>query len=283
MRVFSASNSLFKHVLELKSTGKSIGFVPTMGALHAGHISLVKRAREDNDVVIVSIFVNPLQFNSSVDLVKYPRLIEADKLMLEEAKIDILFAPTEGEMYPSKPTISINFGKMASVMEGKFRKNHFEGVGIVVSKLLHSTMPDRAYFGMKDLQQFLLIKKMCEDLGFPIDIVGVETVREDSGLALSSRNLQLSENGRSIASTISVGLENIRKRIYDGQNVEKIKEEVQTFYSTVPELEIEYFEFVNPRDLSIVQSYDDLNELAVCIAGYVEGIRLIDNLYLRLK
>lgn len=283
MRVFSAPNSLFHYVLELKAAGKSVGLVPTMGALHEGHISLVKRAREDNDIIIVSIFVNPLQFNNSADLLKYPRLIEADMVMLQDAKVDVLFAPTEDEMYPSRPTTSINFGEMASVLEGKFRKNHFEGVGVVVSKLLHSALPNRAYFGLKDLQQFLLIKNMCKDLSFPIEVIGVETVREESGLALSSRNLRLSEDGLSIASSINIGLKKVRNAIEIGQSIEKIKEEIQTFFSSVDGLELEYFEFVNTENLRTIHSYEELNELAVCVAGYVEGIRLIDNLYLRLK
>lgn len=283
MREFSAPQALFHHVSGLKSSDKSIGLVPTMGALHEGHLSLIKKAKEENDIVIVSVFVNPLQFNNEGDLSGYPRTIASDIKILVSNDVDILFAPSESEMYPSRPSISIQFGELANVLEGKFRKGHFEGVGIVVGKLLHSANPDRAYFGLKDLQQFLLIRKMCEDLSFPVKVVGVETVRNENGLALSSRNLRLTNNGLEIASNIYKGLKIVQSKILSGESVKEIKNQVIRFYETTDGLEIEYFEIVDTINLKPIETYYELDELAICVAGYVDGIRLIDNLYLRLK
>lgn len=283
MRLFSAPNSLSHQVAELKSLRKSIGLVPTMGALHEGHLSLIRKAREENDVVIVSIFVNPLQFNNTADLSKYPRTLDSDIEVLKNEKIEFLFAPSEIEMYPSTPSISIHFGDLANRMEGKHRKGHFEGVGVVVSKLFHITNPNKAYFGLKDLQQFLLIKKMCSELNFPTEVVGVDTVRNENGLALSSRNARLSKQGLEIAPNIYKGLINANEGINQQKSIAEIRDKAMSFYKTIPELEIEYFEIVNTLDLQSIDTYDDVNELAICVAGYVDGIRLIDNLYLRLK
>ena len=283
MRVFSASAELTNFISSFKKGGKSVGFVPTMGALHKGHFSLIQRAKDENDVVIVSIFVNPLQFNNDQDLAKYPRILEQDLTELEKLNVDIVFTPSEKELYPEKPVISINFGKMSSVLEGEFRSGHFEGVGIVVSKLLHLTQPDRAYFGLKDLQQFILIRKMCFDLSFPTEIIGIETVREDSGLALSSRNARLSDRGRKEAAILFKGLDRFRKGIELKESINSLLKNVNQMYSSAEGFDLEYLRVVDPSDLSEVTSYNTMSELAVCVAGYVEGVRLIDNLYLRLK
>lgn len=283
MRVFSAPDLLFQQVSDWRLSKKSVGLVPTMGALHDGHLSLIAKAKEQNDVVIVSIFVNPLQFNNAEDLANYPRTEEDDKIILEKEGIDALFVPSVNEMYPSKPKVSINFGGMENLLEGKFRKNHFEGVGVIVGKLLHASMPDRAYFGLKDLQQFLLVKKMCIDLGFPVEIIGVDTIRQTNGLALSSRNRRLSGSGLETAAHIYKALKMAEAAVSDRKSIEEIKEEVQLYFESLSGLDIEYFEVVDVDNLEPITSYDELNELAICIAGYVDGVRLIDNLYLRLK
>lgn len=283
MRVFSASAELTNFISSLRKDGKSVGFVPTMGALHKGHFTLIQQAKDDNSIAIVSIFVNPLQFNNDQDLAKYPRILEQDLTELEKLNVDIVFTPSEKELYPEKPVVSIDFGKMATVLEGEFRSGHFEGVGIVVSKLLHLTKPDRAYFGMKDLQQFILIRKMCVDLSFPTEIIGIETVREDSGLALSSRNARLSNKGKEEASIIFKGLERFRSGVERKEDFHSIFKSVNELYSNEKGFDLEYLRVVDPSDLSEVKSYDTMTELAVCVAGYVEGVRLIDNLYLRLK
>jgi len=283
MRIFSASDSIIKYLNEQRDSRKRSGFIPTMGALHEGHFSLIRQAIEENDHVVVSIFVNPLQFNNSEDLKNYPRDIEKDISLLEQLKVDVVFTPDEKTFYEEKPLVAIDFGKMGKVLEGRFRKNHFEGVGIVVSKLLHIIQPNSAYFGLKDLQQFLLIKRMCKDLGFQVNVKGVATVREKSGLAMSSRNQRLSNKGRAVAATIYSGLKQIESSIYAGDQIESIITEAQKFYNNVGGLEVEYLEIINPQNLQPIQSISNQSELAICFAGYVESVRLIDNLYLRLN
>lgn len=283
MRTISLPNELHEAIKNELMKGKSVGFVPTMGALHQGHLRLVETSNQENDLTVVSIFVNPLQFNNSTDLAKYPRVLEEDLVLLEQSNVDYVFTPLEKVFYAVKPEVSIDFGAMSRSMEGKFRKGHFEGVGLVVSKLLHIVGPTRAYFGKKDLQQFLLIKKMCADLSFPVEIIGVDTVREQSGLAMSSRNRQLSPQGLQVASHLNQGLEAFRKGIAANHPLPTILQEVENYYKKVDGLEMEYTEVVNAENLQSITSYEKLNELAVCVAGYVEGVRLIDNLYLRLK
>ena len=283
MHVIGAQDALKDAISAFVKKGETIGFVPTMGALHEGHLSLVRKSMSENDVTIVSIFVNPLQFDNESDLINYPSVIEEDLKLLELEKVDIVFTPSKEELYAEKPIVTIDFGMLAASLEGEFREGHFEGVGIVVSKLLHLVSSTRAYFGLKDIQQFLLIKRMCYDLSFPTEIVGVETVREPSGLALSSRNTRLSEAGLSDAVVISKGLNLIKEGIEIGESLDGLLARARAFYDQNEGFTLEYLEAVDPSNLSTVDSYDNLNELAICIAGYVEGIRLIDNLYLRLK
>ncbi|MFK7953840.1 MAG: pantoate--beta-alanine ligase [Ekhidna sp.] len=283
MREFSVPELLSNYISELKAHRKTIGFVPTMGALHEGHLSLIRKSKEENDLTVVSIFVNPLQFNNEGDLSKYPRTMESDKNILEKSDVDILFAPSENDMYPLKPSISVDFGSMANVLEGKFREGHFAGVGVVVGKLLHITSPDRAYFGLKDLQQFLLIKKLSTDLNFPVKVIGVDTVRDENGLALSSRNARLTSEGLLIASSIYAGLKKAENKIKEKASIESIQSSITNFYKSISGLDMEYFELVDANNLQPITTYDELDELAICVAGYVDGIRLIDNLYLRLK
>lgn len=283
MRITSAPSELSAFLEKHYLNRLSVGLVPTMGALHKGHSELISHSLKDNDVTVVSIFVNPIQFNNLEDLEKYPKTIDEDLELLGGLKVDYVFTPGEEDLYPKKPTISIDFGDMANTLEGKFRPSHFNGVGIVVSKLMNIVRPTRAYFGLKDLQQFLLIRNMCEELDFQTEIIGMKTVREASGLALSSRNQRLSEEGREIAATIYKGLCKIEEGIQKNLDLVQLLEESKHFYNQVAGLEIEYLEAVNPSSLTSITSYQELEELAVCFAGYIEGIRLIDNLYLRLK
>lgn len=268
---------------ELQVSGRSVGLVPTMGALHDGHLSLVSKSLAMNDVTVVSIFVNPLQFDKEEDLNNYPSDMQSDLSKLEAAGVDFVFKPLAADFYKAKPVVSISFGEMEQVLEGEFRPGHFGGVGVVVSKLFHIIPSNHAYFGLKDLQQFLLIKRMVEDLGFPVEVIGVETKREGSGLAMSSRNLRLSTEGKEIASMIHRGLKLAEEFVLKGKPFDEIEQEVGKFYEEVGALDIEYLAFVDGHTLTPVDSYDGLSELAVCFAGYVEGVRLIDNLYLRLK
>lgn len=283
MRIISALSELADTISIFKRNSQSIGFVPTMGALHDGHLALIKKSTDQNDVTVVSIFVNPLQFNNTSDLEKYPRVIDEDINLLDKHNVDVVFTPDEVELYPERPQVAIDFGSMAQRLEGQFRKGHFEGVGVVVSKLFHLVDPARAYFGLKDLQQFILIRRMCLDLNFGCEIIGIDTVREKSGLALSSRNRRLSPEGVKTATVINRGLNEIKVGVENGQPLSQLLDLCNTIYRKEPGFDLEYLEAVDPRDLSPVVNYSSLDELAVCVAGYVEGVRLIDNLYLRLK
>lgn len=279
MQVIQSPGEVQKLTLDQKYQRKSIGLVPTMGALHEGHFSLIDKARADNDVVVASIFVNPLQFNNTEDLKNYPRTLEKDLKALEERGVDIAFTPAEGSMYESAPTVSIDFGALAIPMEGGYRPGHFSGVGVVVAKLFHLTNPDKAYFGLKDLQQFLLIRKMSLDLSFPVEVIGLPIIRENSGLAMSSRNQRLSAAGKQKAAAIYQGLLLAQKLWEDKSEPKETISQVNAFYNQQEGLTLEYFEIVDPETLSATEKHSD--HVAMCVAGYVEGVRLIDNLYLR--
>ena len=198
MEIFKTIPELKNYLSKVKSTGSSIGFVPTMGALHQGHISLIKQACNENSKVVCSIFVNPIQFNNKEDLIKYPRNTDADIKVLQENNCDILFLPDNEEMYPEPVTTIYEFGQLDKVLEGKFRAGHFNGVAIVVKKLFDIVEADKAYFGEKDYQQLAVIKELVKKINIPIDIIPCPTLRESDGLALSSRNIRLSEHERRI-------------------------------------------------------------------------------------
>ncbi len=278
MQVYDNVQGIRAHLTDLKRKGQTIGLVPTMGALHAGHISLVKQAREC-DVVVVSVFVNPLQFNQQEDLDTYPRDMQGDLVALA-SDCDIVFAPTISEMYPSANRITVDFGDLASRLEGEFRPRHFNGVGVVVSKLFNILMPDKAYFGLKDLQQYLLIKQMVHDFSFPVEIIGCQIVREVSGLAMSSRNQRLSAEGLTIAAHIYQGLCIAKQGFEQNESIDETKSAALGYYRSVKGLSIEYLEIVDEQ-LTVVDQFDKSKTLSVCVAAFVEGVRLIDNLYLR--
>jgi len=279
MEVVSHPKNISELTKSLHCDGKSIGLVPTMGALHEGHLSLINAALEQNDVVIVSIFVNPLQFTNQVDLERYPKTLEEDKKLLKSAGVDVLYVPNVEDMYQTEPQVSISFGKLAEVMEGAYRPGHFDGVGVVVAKLFHQTSPAKAYFGLKDLQQFLLVKTMTFELSFPVEVVGVPTSRERSGLARSSRNRRLSESGLDKASSIYSGLELAKRNWEDKKSIPEIETQVKGFFGKIVGFELEYFEIADPKNLTkIIQNNNQ--PVAFFVAGYVEQVRLIDNLYL---
>jgi len=278
MQLFDSIEEIRAILEGKKQEGLSIGLVPTMGALHEGHMSLIKKA-QTCDVVVVSIFVNALQFNNKNDLTNYPRSLEDDLLKLRN-QCDIVFAPSHEAIYGSLPITQINFGGIGNKLEGEFRPGHFEGVGLIVAKFFNIIQPDYAYFGLKDLQQFLLIKQLVTDLSFPIQIIGCQTIREASGLAMSSRNQKLSERGREIASKIFLGLNTVKKQFEQGVSLKESKRQALQFYADVDGLEVEYLDYVSAQ-LDILDEFDDIGEINVCIAASVEGIRLIDNLYLQ--
>ena len=264
------------------ASNKPIGLVPTMGALHEGHIDLVNQSVSENDITVVSIFVNPLQFNDPKDFESYPSDLECDIELLSKQGVDYIFIPEADTIYPGKPLVTIDFGELGNRMEGYHRPGHFDGVGVIVSKLFHIIQPDRAYFGLKDLQQYLLIRQMVNDLSFPLEIIPVPTRREPNGLAMSSRNRKLSENGKTVASIIYKGLEMGKEALEKREKPDQIIRMVKSFYSEEKSLDLEYCEMVDGQNLKTLETFDGVNEVAICVAAYVEGVRLIDNLYLRL-
>jgi pantoate--beta-alanine ligase len=259
----------------LKKTGV-IGFVPTMGALHAGHISLVEKAVSETQIVIVSIFVNPTQFNDKSDLEKYPRNLEADLKLLEKTGCQIIFAPKSEEIYPETDTRKFDFGDLETVMEGKHRPGHFNGVAQVVSKLFDMVQPDKAYFGLKDFQQLAIIKEMVAQLNLPVEIVPCPIVREEGGLAMSSRNELLTTEERKNAAVISETLFNANE-LKKHKSVNELENWIAATINKNPYLNVEYVEIVDDRRLQPVKSWDENCRKVCCVAVFCGKVRLIDN------
>ena len=257
---------------------KNVGFVPTMGALHSGHISLVERSVKENDVTVVSVFVNPTQFNDKADLERYPRTEEADKKLLEAAGCDIVFMPQVEEMYPEEDTRVFNFGCIETVMEGKYRPGHFNGVAQIVSKLFYAVEPTRSYFGEKDFQQVAIIRDMVRQLNLPVEIIACPIIREESGLARSSRNELLSAEERKKAALISQVLSksvNFAKEM----SVDEVKNWVIDQFKTDEVFRMDYYDIVDGNTLQSVSSWEESDYIVGCIAVYCGKIRLIDNIH----
>jgi pantoate--beta-alanine ligase len=269
---------LQKILSNFKKSGKSIGFVPTMGALHAGHISLIEKAKAENDLVVCSIFVNPTQFNDPKDLLKYPRTPENDKQLLLKAGCDILFSPAVDEMYPEKDNRVFDFGGLDKVMEGLYRPGHFNGVAQIVSKLFDAVKPNKAYFGKKDFQQLVIIKHITKQLNLPIEIIACETVRENDGLAMSSRNILLNNNERTQAIQLYKALSFVKQNA-SVLSVNELKEKVNEMLSDFNLIKTEYFEIVDADTLQTVNKIVPGKTVA-CIAAFVGNVRLIDNISL---
>lgn len=278
MQILNSISETQKIIKSLQLTNKNIGFVPTMGALHHGHIELIKRSKLENDITVCSIFVNPTQFNNPEDLKKYPRTLEADSKMLQSAGCDLVFAPNSEEMYPNLPQMKFDFGSLETLMEGKFRPGHFNGVGIVVSKLFHIVKPNKAYFGLKDLQQVAVINRMVKDLSFDLEIIPCETIREIDGLAMSSRNRRLGETARSLAPNIYKSLVLAKEMLSQGKSILDTQFELELFYKNIPEFTPEYIEIVDFETLESIDKIDPTKKTAVCIAAFLDEVRLIDNI-----
>ena len=261
----------------LRAQGKTVGLVPTMGALHAGHASLVKRSVAENDVTVVSVFVNPTQFNDKNDLVKYPRTLEADCVLLESCGASFAFAPSVEEMYPEPDTRQFSYAPLDTVMEGAFRPGHFNGVCQIVSKLFDAVKPDRAYFGEKDFQQLAIIREMVRQMQFPLEIVGCPIVREEDGLALSSRNARLSGEERQQALRISQTLFESRTFAAD-HTVEETQRFVEESIAAAPGLRLEYFELVDGTTLQKISHWSNTDYAVGCITVFCGEVRLIDNI-----
>ena len=277
MVVVYTIEQLHAFLASARAEGNSVGLVPTMGALHDGHASLVKRCVEENGVTVVSVFVNPTQFNDKGDLERYPRTLEADCCLLEALGTSCVFAPSVEEVYPEPDTRVFDFSPLDKVMEGVFRPGHFNGVAQIVSKLFAYVEPQRAYFGEKDFQQLAIIRDMVRQLSLSVEIVGCPIVRETDGLALSSRNALLTPEQRVMALNISRALF-ASVEYAKGHTLEETKRMVEDAIASTDGLELEYYEIVNGTTLQTVCAWDDAEYIVGCITVYCGKVRLIDNI-----
>lgn len=261
------------------SEGKTIGFVPTMGALHEGHITLIRQAAAENDFVVVSIFVNPIQFNNPEDLAKYPRTLEADMQKLKGTGCKLVFAPSAEEMYPEPDLTEFDFGQLDKVMEGKFRPGHFKGVAIVVKKLLEIVTPTKAYFGEKDFQQLAIINKMVSMLKMSVEIIPCPIVRETDGLAMSSRNARLTPVERAEAPVIYKALSSVKEN-YSWFIPDGVKQLVTGEIQESHHFRVEYVSVVDAETLLPFEDWQDAEHAVVCVAAFIGQVRLIDNIRL---
>lgn len=281
MKIFIQADKLSAYITELRARDKSVGFIPTMGALHQGHMSLIHRAKSENDISICSIFVNPTQFNEESDLDKYPRTLAEDITLLIENNNDILFWPTVAEMYPSDlaTDIELDLEGLDTLMEGAFRPGHFAGVAQVVKRLLDITNPHRLYMGQKDFQQFSIVSKMIKDLDINVENVSCEIIREESGLAMSSRNRRLDPEIKSKASLLYKTLREAKATISSMQPSEISKWAMQTM--DVPDFKPEYFTIVDGYNLQAIESFEAHDFVVACTAVWAGEVRLIDNMILK--
>jgi len=277
MKIIYTITNLQKELANIRKENKTIGFVPTMGALHQGHIELVKRSVAENDASVVSVFVNPTQFNDKNDLLKYPRTLEADCDLLQKAGCSHVFAPSVEEIYPEPDTRQFEFGDLGKVMEGQFRPGHFNGVAQVVSRLFDIVKSNKAYFGEKDFQQLAIIREMTKQLNLNLEIIACPIIREPDGLAMSSRNTRLSKNQRTEAASISQILFE-SKHNQKEYTVQALKTWVIDKINATPELKIEYFDIVDGFNLQSIQHWEDTKYPVGCIAVFAGEVRLIDNI-----
>ena len=279
MKVLKSKKTLIDYVERQREMGKKIGFAPTMGALHQGHLSLYKAAKKENDEVISSIFVNPTQFNNPDDFQKYPKTLEKDLELLEKAGVDAVYVPNVEEMYPDGlNSKKYDFDGLENEMEGKYRPGHFDGVGTIVEELFRQVQPHNAYFGEKDYQQLAIIKKMVEKTKLPVKIHGVPTLREEDGLAMSSRNVRLTETQRKEATIIYETLTKV-KEWFKVISLEEIKQRVTEIFKN-SNFELEYFVIADEETLKEANAIDEDKEYRAFIVAYADTVRLIDNMHL---
>ena len=277
MKIIHNTNELQALLTEKRKEKKTIGFVPTMGALHKGHLSLAAQCKKENDICVVSIFVNPTQFNDKNDLKAYPRTLEKDCELLMPTGCDYVFAPSEEEMYPEPDTRVFNLGPVADVMEGAHRPGHFNGVAQIVSKLFDAVTPDNAYFGEKDFQQIAVIREMARQLKMKINIVACPIIREDDGLAMSSRNARLTPEQRQIAPAIARTLkESITFAAL--KSVEEVKNWVTNTLNNTPYMRVEYYEIIDGCSLQPINDWKETAAPVGCITVFCGDVRLIDNI-----
>jgi pantoate--beta-alanine ligase len=280
MEIFTTKKSLDQHLRQIRVAKKTIGLVPTMGALHPGHLSLIQQAKQYNDEIACTIFVNPTQFNDPKDLEKYPHTIDADIKLLEQANCNILFNPDVKEIYDNNEHWHLDIGDLEHLLEGKFRPGHYQGVTQVVYKLFDIIKPDTAFFGQKDYQQFLIISKMVETLHIPVKLVMCPIIREPDGLAMSSRNIHLTADDRRHALILSKTL-NWVKNNFDNNVIPQLKKEAESKISCEPDVELDYFEIVDGNTLHTADK--NTKKIVALVAAKVGKTRLIDNMILSLK
>ncbi|MCX6245186.1 MAG: pantoate--beta-alanine ligase [Bacteroidetes bacterium] len=280
MKTFSITKELVRVLKKERDTGRSVGFVPTMGALHEGHLSLLEESKKHNDITVCSIFVNPIQFNQKQDLEKYPRNLNEDLRLLLSVDCNYVFVPTEEEVYPGGiPELNLNLGRLDRVLEGKFRPGHFKGVAIVVKQLFDIVNPDKAYFGKKDYQQLLIIQHMVSELNLRIQIIPGPTLREHDGLAMSSRNLRLTIGEREVAPMIYETLCKVRDKAGE-MPVKELKQWAIRKINSNSLFQVEYLEIVDKDDLHPIGSWKEKNNAITCTAVFLGDVRLIDNIEL---
>ena len=280
IKILKNRQELSDYILKIKENGQKIGFAPTMGALHEGHLSLYEKARKENDIVISSIFVNPTQFNNPKDLEKYPRTIEKDIELLQQTQnVDAVYIPQIEDIYSNGlEQKNYNFESLENEMEGKFRPGHFDGVGTVVEELFRQIQPDNAYFGEKDFQQLMIIKKLVEKLSLPINIIGMPIYREKNGLAMSSRNMRLTTEQRETAKIIFETLVKV-KDLFHQQTLDEIHQFVENTFNN-SDFELEYFIIANEKTLREISEIKSGETYRAFIVVIIDGVRLIDNIQL---
>lgn len=278
MKIFNNREAIHHYLDDLRSAGKSVGFVPTMGALHAGHLSLIEAARRKTDVVVCSIFVNPTQFNDKKDLENYPRPLEEDLRKLREFKCDVLFLPEVDEMYNSSEFWKIELGNLDKILEGKIRPGHYQGVTQIVKKLFDTVQPHFAFFGQKDYQQIMVIAHMVKKLNIKVELIICPIIRENDGLAMSSRNVYLLPEERLQALALYKSLI-LAQELFKTESLKQIKEKVTAFLDSCPGIETEYFEIFNARTFKPINSKNAATMIAL-VAARIGKIRIIDNIYL---
>lgn len=277
MIVYRTKKDLIRHLDSLRDTGKSIGLVPTMGALHQGHASLVKKASDQNDAVVVSIFVNPTQFNDPSDLEAYPRTLDQDLELLQGLNAELAFVPSVQEMYPDQEQRSFDLGNLDQSMEGALRPGHFQGVAQIVSRLFETVRPHRAYFGQKDFQQLVVVRRLVQILGMDLEIVACPIIREEDGLAMSSRNIRLTREERRRAPHIHIILQLAREK-RASMNPDEVKTWVRSQLEEQPGMKLDYFEIVEDKELRPVSDWHEQVNKVGCVAVQLGKVRLLDNL-----
>jgi len=280
MEIFTQIEPLRAYLKNQRKRKLSIGLVPTMGALHSGHLTIINTSKAENDLTVCSIYVNPTQFNNAADLEKYPRILQKDSALLEAAGCDVLFAPRNEEMYSLPSQVKIDFGDLDKILEGKFRPGHFSGVGLVVSKLFNIVQPDIAYFGQKDYQQFAVITRLKEELLFDLKLKAVPIVREPNGLAMSSRNMRLTSEQRKTALVFYQSLLLAKQLLIDRMNWNQVQSEVKNKCEALPGVKLEYIALADRKNLNALDNVTVASEAVLLIAGYVGEVRLIDNILL---